>query len=60
MEAIVEAGIEYFVWHLPWGLVDDDALIDQLEMFASEVMPEFDLVDASRPEGPMPLESVHA
>jgi alkanesulfonate monooxygenase SsuD/methylene tetrahydromethanopterin reductase-like flavin-dependent oxidoreductase (luciferase family) len=60
MEAIVEAGIEYFVWHLPWGLVDDDALIDQLEMFAGEVMPDFDLVDASRPEGPVPLESVHA
>ena len=58
MEAIVEAGIEYFVWHLPWGLVDDDALIDQLELFAAEVMPEFDLVDASRPEEPLPLEPV--
>jgi alkanesulfonate monooxygenase SsuD/methylene tetrahydromethanopterin reductase-like flavin-dependent oxidoreductase (luciferase family) len=42
-EAIVEAGIEYFVWHLPWGLVSEDALIDQLELFASEVMPEFGL-----------------
>jgi alkanesulfonate monooxygenase SsuD/methylene tetrahydromethanopterin reductase-like flavin-dependent oxidoreductase (luciferase family) len=43
LEAIVEAGIEYFVWHLPWGLVDDDALLDQLELFAAEVMPAFDL-----------------
>jgi alkanesulfonate monooxygenase SsuD/methylene tetrahydromethanopterin reductase-like flavin-dependent oxidoreductase (luciferase family) len=49
IEAIVDAGIEYFVWHLPWGLVDDDALIDQLELFASEVMPEFDLVERSAP-----------
>ncbi len=45
MEAIVEAGIEYFVWHLPWGLVDDDELLAQLELFAEEVMPAFDLVD---------------
>ncbi len=47
METIVEEGIEYFVWHLPWGLVDEDVLIDQLGLFASEVMPEFDLVDSS-------------
>jgi hypothetical protein len=45
VEVLVEAGIEYFVWHLPWGLVDDDALLDQLEMFAAEVMPAFDLAD---------------
>ena len=56
MEAIVEAGIEYFVWHLPWGLVDDDLLIAQLELFASEVMPEFDLVDGTGADEIAPLE----
>jgi hypothetical protein len=51
MEAIVEQGIEYFVWHLPWGLVNDDALMDQLELFASEVMPELGLVDRAPAAG---------
>jgi alkanesulfonate monooxygenase SsuD/methylene tetrahydromethanopterin reductase-like flavin-dependent oxidoreductase (luciferase family) len=51
MEKIVEAGIEYFVWHLPWGLVDDDLLIDQLELFADRVMPEFDLIDRGDGDG---------
>jgi alkanesulfonate monooxygenase SsuD/methylene tetrahydromethanopterin reductase-like flavin-dependent oxidoreductase (luciferase family) len=45
MEAIVQEGIEYFVWHLPWGLVDDDALMNQLELFAEHVMPGLGLVD---------------
>jgi alkanesulfonate monooxygenase SsuD/methylene tetrahydromethanopterin reductase-like flavin-dependent oxidoreductase (luciferase family) len=45
IETIVDAGTEYIVWHLPWGLVDDDILLEQVELFATEVMPEFDLVD---------------
>ena len=48
IEGIVEAGIEYFVWHLPWGLVDDDALLGQVELFAEQVMPTFGMTVSHR------------
>lgn len=33
------AGTEFLVWHLPWGLVDEAALVEQLQRFQEEVVP---------------------
>jgi alkanesulfonate monooxygenase SsuD/methylene tetrahydromethanopterin reductase-like flavin-dependent oxidoreductase (luciferase family) len=37
--------VDYFVWLFHWGLIPRDEALRQLELFATEVMPEFDAVD---------------
>jgi alkanesulfonate monooxygenase SsuD/methylene tetrahydromethanopterin reductase-like flavin-dependent oxidoreductase (luciferase family) len=48
VERMVDAGLEYLVWHLPWGIVPEAELVDQLGVFAQSVMGELDMVDAAR------------
>ena len=45
-ELLKEAPIEYLVWLFHWGLIPRDEALRSLELFATQVMPEFDLVAA--------------
>ncbi len=41
-----EVPLDYLVWLFHWGLIPRDEALEQLELFASKVMPEFGLAKA--------------
>lgn len=41
-----EVPFEYLVWHLPYAVMPKEVALGQLELFASEIMPEFGMVFA--------------
>ena len=45
--------IDYFVWLFHWGMIPREEGLPMLELFATEVMPEFGM-DASRSRRPRP------
>jgi alkanesulfonate monooxygenase SsuD/methylene tetrahydromethanopterin reductase-like flavin-dependent oxidoreductase (luciferase family) len=47
IEALLkEAPVDYIVWLFHWGLIPRDEALRSLELFATEIMPEFDLQPA--------------
>jgi alkanesulfonate monooxygenase SsuD/methylene tetrahydromethanopterin reductase-like flavin-dependent oxidoreductase (luciferase family) len=48
-----ELPIDYFVWLLHWGMIPRDEALKMLELFATEIMPEFG-IDASSLERSAP------
>jgi hypothetical protein len=38
--------IDYFVWLFHWGMIPRDEGMQMLELFANEIMPEFDMADS--------------
>ena len=46
-ELLTQAPAEYIVWLFHWGLIPRDEALRSLELFASEIMPEFDLATTS-------------
>lgn len=44
-----EVPFEYLVWHLPYAVMPLGEALDQLEIFANEVMPEFGMEAPSAP-----------
>jgi hypothetical protein len=36
-----EVPIDYFVWLFHWGIIPRDDALRSLELFATEIMPEF-------------------
>jgi hypothetical protein len=45
-----ELPIDYFVWLFHWGMIPRDEGLRMLELFATEIMPEFGM-DPSALEG---------
>ena len=44
MEKLLEEiPLEYLVWLFHWGLIPRDEALNQLELFATKIMPEFGL-----------------
>jgi alkanesulfonate monooxygenase SsuD/methylene tetrahydromethanopterin reductase-like flavin-dependent oxidoreductase (luciferase family) len=41
--------IEYFVWLYHWGMIPRDEALPMLELFGTEIMPEFGLTGAATP-----------
>jgi alkanesulfonate monooxygenase SsuD/methylene tetrahydromethanopterin reductase-like flavin-dependent oxidoreductase (luciferase family) len=47
MEKLLEEiPLEYLVWLFHWGLIPRDEALNQLELFATKIMPEFGLTKA--------------
>jgi hypothetical protein len=44
-----EVPFEYLVWHLPYAVMPLGEALDQLELFATKVMPEFGMEPPSPP-----------
>jgi hypothetical protein len=50
VEAFLEKmPIEYFVWLYHWGMIPRDEALPMLELFGTEIMPEFGLTGAAAP-----------
>jgi alkanesulfonate monooxygenase SsuD/methylene tetrahydromethanopterin reductase-like flavin-dependent oxidoreductase (luciferase family) len=43
---LTEVPFEYLVWHLPYAVMPKEVALDQLQLFADHVMPEFDMAFA--------------
>lgn len=50
-----ELPIDFFVWLLHWGIMPHAETLEQLELFATHIMPEFG-IEASLPEPDVPAE----
>lgn len=48
-EQLSEVPFEYLVWHLPYAVMPLGEALEQLEIFATEVMPEFGMEAPSPP-----------
>jgi alkanesulfonate monooxygenase SsuD/methylene tetrahydromethanopterin reductase-like flavin-dependent oxidoreductase (luciferase family) len=46
-----EVPFEYLVWHLPYATMPKHVALEQLELFATTIMPEFGLGDAGAAAG---------
>ena len=42
-EQLKTVPFEYLVWHLPYAVMPLDETLEQLDLFATKVMPEFGL-----------------
>ncbi|MGY1662255.1 LLM class flavin-dependent oxidoreductase [Geodermatophilus sp. SYSU D00705] len=46
-EFLTKLPIDYFVWLFHWGMIPRDEGLQMLELFSTEVMPEFGLAEAT-------------
>ncbi len=48
-EFLTKLPIDYFVWLFHWGMIPREEGLQILELFSSEIMPEFGLAESPTP-----------